>query len=113
VISNQDWLKLEDRFDGRFRGGEQPIDVAYTILALKLFDKIFPFEGYDKKMEAAFNWFMGDNPMHETIYNPRTGGCYDGLEFDNVNLNQGAESTVCYLLARMAFEDVESGTSYY
>lgn len=105
VISNQDWLNIDDRFDGRFRGGEQPIDVAYTILALKLFHKIFPLKGYDEKMEQAFNWFMGDNPMHETIYNPCTGGCYDGLEFDNVNLNQGAESTVCYLLARMALEE--------
>lgn len=108
VISNKDWLDIDDRFDGRFRGGEQPIDVAYTILALKAFHRIFPLEGYDLKMEAAFNWFMGDNPMHETIYNPCSGGCYDGLEFDNVNLNQGAESSVCYLLARMALtEDVE------
>lgn len=105
VISNEGWLKMEDRFDGRFRGGEQPIDVAYTILALKIFHRIFPLEGYGQKMEQAFNWFMGDNPMHETIYSPCTGGCYDGLEFDNVNLNQGAESTVCYLLARMALEE--------
>ena len=34
-------------------------------------------------------------------YNPATGGCYDGLEEHNINLNQGAESTVCYLLARL------------
>jgi hypothetical protein len=108
VISNQDWLNMSDKFHRRFRGGEQPIDVAYTILALKRFHKIFPTEGYDQKMEQAFNWFMGDNPMHETIYNPCTGGCYDGLEFDNVNLNQGAESTVSYLLARMAFCEQES-----
>lgn len=105
VISNEGWLNIGDTFNGRFRGGEQPIDVAYTILALKLFYKIFPLEGYGRKMDQAFNWFLGDNPMHETIYNPCTGGCYDGLEFDNVNLNQGAESTVCYLLARMAFDE--------
>lgn len=112
VISNQDWLKMSDKFHGRFRGGEQPIDVAYTILALKRFHKIFPSEGYDQKMEQAFNWFMGDNPMHETIYNPCTGGCYDGLEFDNVNLNQGAESTVSYLLARLAFCEQESTSKH-
>jgi glycosyltransferase involved in cell wall biosynthesis len=102
VISNQDWLDIEDKHDGHFRGGEQPIDVTYTILALKLFHRIFPLEKYDLKMEGAFDWFLGDNPIHEIIYNPCTGGCHDGLEFDNVNLNQGAESTVCYLLARMA-----------
>ncbi len=105
VISNEGWLKVEDRYDGRFRGGEQPIDVAYTILALKIFNRIFPLEGYNRKIEQSFNWFMGDNPMNQTIYNSCTGGCHDGLEFDNVNLNQGAESTVCYLLARMAFEE--------
>lgn len=45
----------------------------------------------------AFSWFMGNNHLHQIIYNPATGGCYDGLEKDNINLNQGAESTVCYL----------------
>ena len=105
VISNKNWLKKEDLFASDFKGGEQPIDVAYTILALRMFHKIFPNEGYDKKMETAFNWFLGENPLHQIIYNPCTGGCYDGLELHNVNLNQGAESMLSYLLARMAFED--------
>jgi hypothetical protein len=37
----------------------------------------------------------------QIIYNPCTGGCYDGLEATHVNLNQGAESTVSYLMARL------------
>jgi hypothetical protein len=49
-------------------------------------------------MKVAFNCFMGENHLHQIIYNPVTG-CYDGLEEHQVNLNQGAESTVCYLLA--------------
>ena len=60
-------------------------------------------------MQVAFNWFLGENPLNQTIYNPCTGGCYDGLELHNVNLNQGAESTLSYLLARMAFEDLDLG----
>ena len=106
VISNKNWLmkggdeKLADV------GGEQPIDVAYTILALKQFDKEYHFEGYDEKMETAFNWFLGNNHLKQIIYNPCTGGCHDGLEAYNVNLNQGSESTVSYLLARLAFEEV-------
>ncbi len=107
VISNKNWLKIEDTLDKDFKGGEQPIDVAYTILALGYFHKIFPDCGYDEKMEGAFNWFLGENPLKQTIYNPCTGGCYDGLELHNVNLNQGAESTISYLLARMAFENVQ------
>lgn len=42
--------------------------------------------------------------MNQIIYNPRTGGCYDGLEDTYVNLNQGAESTVSYLMARLTVE---------
>jgi hypothetical protein len=40
-------------------------------------------------MKVAFNWFMGENHLHQIIYNPVTGGCYDGLEEHQVNLNQG------------------------
>jgi len=105
VVSNLDWLKKGQELLDEFQGGEQPIDVAYTILTLKKFHEFFPNDGYDEKMEGAFNWFMGDNVMNQTIYNPCTGGCYDGLEKRNVNLNQGAESTISYLLARMAFEN--------
>jgi hypothetical protein len=55
-------------------------------------------------MEIAFNWFLGNNHLHQIIYNPCTGGCYDGLEENIVNLNQGAESTVSYLMARLTVE---------
>jgi hypothetical protein len=55
-------------------------------------------------MKTSFNWFLGNNHLHQVIYNPCTGGCYDGLEENYVNLNQGAESTVSYLMARCAVE---------
>jgi hypothetical protein len=55
-------------------------------------------------METAFNWFLGNNRLHQIVYNPCTGGCYDGLEETHVNLNQGAESTVSYLMARLTIE---------
>ncbi|WP_308992348.1 glycosyltransferase [Mariniflexile litorale] len=106
VISNQSWLIKGFEEKTVQTGGEQPIDVAYTILALKEFNNIFPFEDYDDKMEIAFSWFLGNNQLKQIIYNPCTGGCHDGLEEHNVNLNQGAESTVSYLLARFAFENI-------
>jgi hypothetical protein len=55
-------------------------------------------------MQIAFNWFLGRNHLNRIIYNPCTGGCQDGLEKDRVNLNQGAESTVSYLISRMIKE---------
>jgi len=105
VVSNKDWHLRGETMDPEFTGGEQPIDVAYAILALRLFHKIFPKAGYETFMENAFDWFLGKNPLNQTLYNPRTAGCHDGLELNNINLNQGAESTIGYLLARMAFEN--------
>jgi glycosyltransferase involved in cell wall biosynthesis len=98
VISNRSWLV---KGSSKEQYGEQPIDVAYTILALRKFHDIFKEEKYLNKMEVAFNWFLGNNHLQQIIYNPCTGGCFDGLEQHSVNLNQGAESTISYLMARL------------
>jgi hypothetical protein len=101
VITNKNWLQ-RGQTAGHF--GEQPIDVAYTIMTLSKFYDVFDDEDYLINMETAFNWFLGNNRLHQIIYNPCTGGCYDGLEETHVNLNQGAESTVSYLMARLTVE---------
>ena len=101
VISNQGW-HVKGKSVNNF--GEQPIDVAYTVMALDLFFEVFNDKKYFDKISVAFNWFLGQNHLHQIIYNPCTGGCYDGLEENHVNLNQGAESTVSYLLSRLTIE---------
>ncbi|MFA6404145.1 MAG: glycosyltransferase [Salinivirgaceae bacterium] len=101
VISNKNWLhkgEVTETF------GEQPIDVAYTIMTLSKFYDVFNKPMYRQKMETAFNWFLGKNRLNQIVYNPCTGGCYDGVEEFNVNLNQGAESTLSYLMARLTLE---------
>ena len=101
VISNKTWLQKGQE---AAEHGEQPIDVAYTILALQKFYEVFHQDNYLQKMETAFDWFLGNNHLHQIIYNPCTGGCYDGLEEHSVNLNQGSESTLSYLMARLTIE---------
>lgn len=101
VISNKNWLQ-KGQIAGHY--GEQPIDVAYTMMTLSKFYDVYHVEEYRLKMITAFNWFLGDNRLHQIIYNPCTGGCHDGLEETHVNLNQGAESTISYLMARMTIE---------
>lgn len=86
------------------RFGEQPIEFAYTILALDTFYETYKEIKYLNHLKATFNWFLGENHLQQIIYNPCTGGCYDGLEEHHVNLNQGAESTVSYLLSRLTLE---------
>ena len=99
VVSNHNWLK---KGESNIKYGEQPVDVAGTVIALTKFYDVFHDKDYIQKQKDAFSWFMGNNHLHQTIYNPATGGCYDGLEENNINLNQGAESTVCYLIARLS-----------
>lgn len=108
VISNKNWLQ-KGEVAGHF--GEQPIDVACTIMTLSKFYDVFMDKDYRLKMETAFNWFLGNNRLHQIIYNPCTGGCYDGLEETHVNLNQGAESTLSYLMARLTM-DLIKGSPY-
>ncbi len=101
VVSNKGWLQKD--VEAR-QFGEQPIDVAYTVMTLSKFYDILTNKEYLEKMEIAFSWFLGNNRLHQIVYNPCTGGCYDGLEETHVNLNQGAESTISYLMARLTIE---------
>lgn len=103
VISNKGWYIKDQKMEHQV-GGEQPIDVAYTIVALERFYRQCALPEYKEKAIIAFNWFLGENHLHQIVYNPCTGGCYDGVEEFNVNLNQGAESTVSYLMARLSME---------
>ena len=112
VISNKGWLHNNKAVNKEVIGGEQPIDVAYTILALAKFHDTFKNNAYLQKMEMAFSWFLGNNHLQQIIYNPCTGGCYDGLEEDYINLNQGAESTVSYLMARLTIEKCRREIQY-
>ncbi|KAF2511463.1 glycosyltransferase [Flavobacterium zhairuonense] len=102
VISNQGWLQ-KNAVPRQY--GEQPIDVSYTIQTLNAFYNAFQIPEYKHKMKAAFNWFLGKNHLGQIMYNPISGGGYDGLEKENVNLNQGAESTICFLTARLLMEN--------
>lgn len=105
VISNKGWLHNGQEINPDNKGGEQPIDVAYTVITLSKFYDAFHDEVYLDQMKTAFSWFLGNNHLNQIIYNPCTGGCHDGLEDTYVNLNQGAESTVSYLMARLTMEN--------
>jgi hypothetical protein len=56
---------------------------------------------------SAFNWFLGDNDLQVALYDPSTGGCRDGLHPDRANQNQGAESTVSFLMALLEMRRME------
>ncbi|MFA6197817.1 MAG: glycosyltransferase [Patescibacteria group bacterium] len=81
---------------------QQPEDVSAMVQVLRLAYDITGEDRYRRLMFTAFYWFLGDNLLGQVVYDRTTGGSYDGVGQKSVNLNQGAESTVSYLLARLA-----------
>lgn len=83
---------------------QQPEDSASAVEALVTAYKITKSEDYLNKAKLAFEWFLGKNHLNQMVYDEATGGCYDGLGQYSLNFNQGAESTISYLLARLTIE---------
>tara|TARA_R110002049_G_scaffold62255_1_gene166580 strand:+ start:1285 stop:3597 length:2313 start_codon:yes stop_codon:yes gene_type:complete len=109
VISNDGWFHKRNK---RVFHGEQPIEIAYTILSLDFFYKVTKKKKYAQQLQTAFSWFLGNNHLKQIMHNPVNGGCYDGLESENVNINQGAESSICYLMARLIVEQYPLETKH-
>ncbi len=84
---------------------QQPEDTAATVGTLNVMFQVTNEKHYKELGYAAFNWFLGDNVLGQVVYDRTTGGCYDGVGEKSINLNQGAESTISYLLARLSFKD--------
>jgi glycosyltransferase involved in cell wall biosynthesis len=101
VISNKGWFHKRNQ---RTFFGEQPIEVAYTIFSLDLFFEVTQKSKYKEQLQIAFSWFLGNNHLDQIMYNPVNGACYDGLEKEHININQGAESSICYFIAQMVID---------
>ena len=86
---------------------QQPVDAASMVEAYKTGFEVTRSAQYYKNCLIAFQWFLGKNSLNQALYDEATGGCYDGLLPDCVNLNQGAESTISYLLARLNVEELK------
>lgn len=110
VISNRGWFKRKNE---REFYGEQPIEVVTTIIALDLFYEVTKKSVYKDQLELAFSWFLGNNHLHQIMYNPENGASYDGLEDVHVNINQGAESTLCFFKAQMIMDKYSRGITTF
>ena len=78
----------------KHRFDQQPIEAAATADACATAASITGDDRWDEPLFRAIAWFLGDNDIQTVMYDPLTGGCYDGLTADGPNLNQGAESTL-------------------
>jgi len=97
-IGNKGWYKKGGK---RALYDQQPIEASCMVEAALAAFRVTGDEKYQRIAHIAFGWFLGKNSQDVMVYNPKTGGCYDGITPEGVNLNQGAEATVSYLLARL------------
>lgn len=86
------------------RFDQQPLEAQATVLAAADALRLTGAPEWLGEAQRAFAWFLGRNDLGLALYDPATGGCRDGLESDRVNQNQGAESTLAFLLARLALQ---------
>ena len=100
-IGNNGWYTQGGR---KARFDQQPIEAHAMIEACI---EAFNITGERTWIDSAvmcFNWFLGHNDLNMPLYDPLTGGCRDGLMSDGVNQNEGAESTLAWLLSHMTLQ---------
>jgi glycosyltransferase involved in cell wall biosynthesis len=96
VIGNQDWHKKNGK---RSKFDQQPIEIMNLVQTCAT---AFRFTGDKKWIKMArkcFSWFLGQNDLGIQLYNYQTGGCKDGLQSQGVNANEGAESTLSWMIS--------------
>ncbi len=83
----------------RARFDQQPIEARSMLSACLEAYRSTGDDQWRVEVRRAFEWFLGRNDLNLPLYDPDTGGCYDGLHPDRLNMNQGAESTLAFLMA--------------
>ncbi len=81
---------------------QQPIEAGTMTTAYLKGHEMAKKEEYKKNAKISFEWFFGRNSLNCVMLDRKSNGCYDGLSPTEINVNQGAESTLEYLLARQA-----------
>jgi hypothetical protein len=89
------------------RFDQQPVEAGATVAACLQAFRETGDERWRKEAWSAFNWFLGDNDLQIVLYDSATGGCLDGLHPDRGNENQGAESTLAFLMALLEMRLLE------
>jgi hypothetical protein len=105
-IGNDGWYK---RGEKRAFYDQQPLEASAMVEAAVDAYHATKNRRYLDAADWAFGWYLGQNSRGLAVYNAETGGCCDGLSEQGVNRNQGAESSICYLLARLKLEEAKHG----
>ncbi|MGD0621865.1 MAG: hypothetical protein ABSA82_05295 [Thermacetogeniaceae bacterium] len=105
IVGNRGWWR---------RGAEmpcydqQPVDACSMALAYARAFRVTGDSQYRSLAELAYDWYRGNNINRISLYDAATGGCYDALTPEGVNLNQGAESLLSLLLSQQVINGMAS-----
>ncbi len=103
LIGNAGWLT---RSGQRANFDQQPLDaMALVDACIEAFRSTGDFR-WIEEARRCLNWFLGYNDLNLPLYDFTTGGCYDGLTPQGVNANQGAESTLAWLISLLTMFEV-------
>jgi hypothetical protein len=89
------------------RFDQQPIEAAGAVSACLQAYRVTGDSCWRDQAWSAFNWFLGDNDLQVPLYDCVSGGCRDGLHPDRANQNQGAESTLSFLMALLEIRSLQ------
>jgi hypothetical protein len=78
---------------------QQPISTTTMLLAAETAFEQTGAPRYREAMESAYGWFLGRNDAHTPVADPLSGAGADGIGPAGVSRNQGAESTLMWLIA--------------
>jgi glycosyltransferase involved in cell wall biosynthesis len=98
------------RGGARARFDQQPVEAHAMVSACLAAHACTGEPHWLRQAHLAFDWFLGRNDLHLSLYDPATGGCRDGLHSDRLNQNEGAESTLAFLLALLEMREAETLT---
>jgi glycosyltransferase involved in cell wall biosynthesis len=104
LIGQNGWCKKNGK---RAFFDQQPVDASSLVHTFLTAHSITNNKKYYEKAIISFNWFFGKNHLNQIVYDETTGGCFDGIGEHSLNLNQGAESTLSYLTARLFIEEAK------
>jgi glycosyltransferase involved in cell wall biosynthesis len=92
------------------RFDQQPVEACATVAACLEVYRLTEESEWHEEAHRVFRWFLGKNDLQVPLYDPTTGGCRDGLHPDRVNENQGAESTLSFLMALLDMQAAEAAS---
>jgi len=98
IIGNEKWYKKDGE---RSVFAQQPVDAMAMVLMYHQAFHLTKDKEYLNKLYTCFLWFLGENDLRMSLYDFETQGCCDGFEKYGVNRNQGAESSLAYLISHL------------